>query len=67
MSQVELIQILDSSCPWCGSKLTVRIDNTTDDLELIEDCEICCAPIVFRVDRDLSGHINGVFAIRENE
>ena len=67
MNHIELIQAFDQECPWCGTGFTVEIDNTTVDPEIVEDCRICCAPILIRVERDYSGDITQVIANKENE
>lgn len=42
-------------CPWCGERLATRVDLTTADASYIEDCEVCCRPIEFSVERDPEG------------
>ena len=39
-------------CPYCGERLETRVDLTNDEPSYIEDCEICCRPIEFAVERD---------------
>ena len=36
-------------CPYCGESLEVSIDTSSGSHEYIEDCQVCCKPIVFRV------------------
>ena len=39
------------SCPHCGGSTVFFIDPSEGvKQELIEDCQICCRPIVFHVD-----------------
>lgn len=53
-------------CPYCGEPLTVFIDDSDGSQEYIEDCQVCCRPIVFRLTEELSGDITlSVFS--ENE
>jgi hypothetical protein len=40
------------SCPYCGERLTTRVDLTSDEAAYVEDCEVCCRPIEFAVERD---------------
>lgn len=39
-------------CPYCGEQLVCEIDTTLAHQEYIEDCQVCCSPIVFTVDID---------------
>ena len=50
----ELIQ-----CPYCGEQLEVVIDWSVARQEYIEDCQICCKPMVLTVNvvtRDGGSH-----------
>ena len=42
-------------CPWCGERLETRIDLSSPDTGYIEDCQVCCRPIEFGIERDASG------------
>ena len=53
-------------CPWCGERLETRVDMTAEDGEYIEDCEVCCRPIEFSVDRADGGALLSV-AVRRLE
>ena len=37
------------ACPYCGEQLQVLIDAQEQGSEYIEDCQVCCRPIVFHV------------------
>lgn len=47
-------------CPWCGERLLTRVDLTATDASYIEDCEVCCRPIEFSVERDPQGALLSV-------
>ena len=53
-------------CPWCGERLETRVDMTADEAAYIEDCEVCCRPIEFSVDRADGGALLSV-AVRRLE
>jgi len=36
-------------CPYCGEVIEVLIDSSIEQQEYIEDCQVCCRPIVFKV------------------
>jgi hypothetical protein len=42
-------------CPWCGERLQTRVDLTADEAAYVEDCEVCCRPIEFHIERDAGG------------
>ncbi|HTC16360.1 MAG TPA: CPXCG motif-containing cysteine-rich protein [Steroidobacteraceae bacterium] len=42
-------------CPYCGERLETRVDLTADEPRYVEDCEVCCRPIEFQVERDPGG------------
>src|SRR3984885_10384045 len=42
-------------CPYCGERLETRVDLTADEPSYIEDCEVCCRPIEFVLEREDSG------------
>lgn len=43
------------SCPYCGESITVLIDDSLPEQNYIEDCQVCCRPIVFNVFVDNTG------------
>ena len=53
-------------CPYCGEFITILIDCTIAEQSYVEDCQICCQPILIDVSvaRDSEIHVN---ARRENE
>ena len=42
-------------CPYCGERLQTRVDLTTEEPSYVEDCEVCCRPIEFHIERDGGG------------
>jgi hypothetical protein len=42
-------------CPYCGERLETRVDVTADEPAYVEDCEVCCRPIEFQIERDEGG------------
>jgi len=37
------------SCPYCGETISVLIDDSLPEQQYIEDCQVCCRPIVIDV------------------
>ncbi|MFT5709571.1 MAG: hypothetical protein ACI8QT_000257 [Halioglobus sp.] len=45
------------SCPYCGEAIDVLIDQQEAGHQYIEDCQVCCRPIVFNVGVDSMGNL----------
>jgi len=41
-------------CPYCGETIEVVVDATDLDQQYIEDCQVCCNPIVFSISESES-------------
>lgn len=53
-------------CPYCGESINVLLDPNESDQSYIEDCQVCCRPIVFNVVEDVDGDLQ-VSVRTENE
>ena len=63
-----MYQTATIDCPWCGSPTGITLDRPVDGQTFVEDCMVCCAPILVRLDCDpVSGELTGLSAVRENE
>ena len=51
MHRVEEVEL---HCPYCAESITMLIDGSVQQQRYIEDCEVCCRPIVlsYVVDED---------------
>ena len=54
------------SCPYCGETITILVDDSLPDQQYIEDCQVCCRPIVLNVSVDAGGDAI-VLVTSENE
>ncbi len=45
----------DIHCPYCGELISVLIDCSVEQQEYIEDCQVCCRPITFKVESTYDG------------
>lgn len=54
------------ACPYCGEIISVLVDCSVSAQEYIEDCQVCCRPIDFRVSVDEEGDFE-VSVYSENE
>ena len=39
----------DISCPYCGELINILVDPSMAEQNYIEDCQVCCRPIVLAV------------------
>lgn len=53
-------------CPYCGEAIEVLIDHQEAGDEYIDDCQVCCRPIIFKVTVDSVGNLS-VSVRDENE
>ena len=44
-------------CPYCGEAIAVLIDTQEQGERYIEDCQVCCRPIVFAISEGFRGEI----------
>ncbi len=55
------------SCPYCGETFETNVDASGGDQEYIEDCQVCCRPIVFRIRTDAAGNLLDVETRRDDD
>ena len=36
-------------CPYCWEMLDISVDPSVDEQEYVEDCQVCCNPILISV------------------
>lgn len=63
---MELLTETTVNCPYCGEPIEVLIDPQDAGQDYIEDCQVCCRPIIFTVTADAMGHLS-VSVRDENE
>lgn len=44
------LQSVNIQCPYCWEQIEILVDCSIDDQEYIEDCSVCCRPIVISVE-----------------
>jgi hypothetical protein len=54
------------SCPYCGEQISILVDDSLPEQCYVEDCQICCRPIVLDVSVNAEGDVT-VSARSENE
>ncbi|AWN14636.1 CPXCG motif-containing cysteine-rich protein [Salinisphaera sp. LB1] len=53
-------------CPYCGETITIVVDTTAGNQRYVEDCFVCCQPIVLTIATDDAGALDHVDAEPEN-
>lgn len=47
-----MLELQNYQCPYCGEPAEVSLDLSAGDQEFIEDCPVCCRPIIFDMHSD---------------
>jgi hypothetical protein len=47
-------------CPYCGEAFETLIDLSAGSASYIEDCQVCCQPIEFKVEVDSGGTLESL-------
>ncbi len=50
-----MLDWLPVSCPWCGECFETAVDASAGAQQYVEDCQVCCRPIVMHADVDGEG------------
>lgn len=61
-----MLAFLDIHCPYCGESIEIAVDGSIDRQTYIEDCQVCCRPIMLTASKDEDGE-QQVTARAENE
>jgi len=61
-----MLDTMHLQCPWCGERFEAVVDASAGDAEYVEDCPVCCRPIVFRLEADADGDVQRLRADRED-
>lgn len=56
---------VDLQCPACWETFVVLVDPSLSRQELVEDCAVCCRPLLLRIEIDAEGGVS-VDARRED-
>ena len=54
-------------CPYCGETFETGVDSSGGSQEYVEDCYVCCRPILFRIEVGAEGELTGLEVQREND
>jgi hypothetical protein len=59
-------QTADLTCPYCGEELEVAVDCSVRRQVYVEDCQVCCRPIVITLVSD-DGEVESIEGRTEDE
>lgn len=60
-----MIEAVLIQCPYCGEMITIEPEPSDEVVEYVEDCHVCCRPIVISIHFLECG--SEVVVRRENE
>ena len=60
-----MIQLETITCPYCWEPIEIALDLSVDSQQQVEDCSVCCRPIVIR-NRAENGELAALEAAAEN-
>lgn len=43
---METVEEIGAWCPYCGESITLLVDGSAGEQRYVEDCEVCCKPMV---------------------
>lgn len=61
-----MIQSATLTCPYCGEPILLSIDCSVGDQQYIEDCHVCCQPMLVSAKIDPEGRLLDVQLEQEN-
>lgn len=57
---------IEVQCPYCGQLIVIMIDCSIERQQYVEDCHVCCQPILLDIEVDDEG-VASLLAVREND
>jgi hypothetical protein len=54
-------------CPYCGEMIEILVDISLGEQQYIEDCSVCCAPILMSTQVDAAGQFSRIDLKRDDE
>ena len=61
-----MLEWITVNCPYCGEPFETSVDCSVSAQEYIEDCPVCCHPIVFSIAVDWDGALAAVETRQDN-
>lgn len=57
---------MEVECPYCGESQFINVELITEHQSYIEDCQVCCKPMVLNIEVDYETEQVHVYAQQEN-
>ena len=54
------------SCPYCGESYEVAVDCSAGNSQYVEDCQVCCQPILMTLTVNADGELQQFECRQEN-
>lgn len=54
---MEALQEKEITCPYCWESITILVDASVSQQDYVEDCFVCCRPILFSIHVDNEGFV----------
>lgn len=62
-----MLELVTLDCPYCGESFASQVDISAGAQTYVEDCAVCCRPIVVVVNVDGEGELESVGTRREQD
>jgi hypothetical protein len=62
-----MLEWITVMCPYCGESQETSVDCSAGSQCYVEDCQICCQPMVFNVQVETDGSLGAVDVRQEND
>ena len=62
-----MLETVDITCAWCWQLVPVTIDCSAGSAQLIEDCTVCCRPMLLSTTVGNDGTLQMIDAVRDND
>ena len=49
------LEAVNTQCPYCWEVIEITVDCSVSSQEYVEDCEVCCRPIVMNIELSEDG------------
>lgn len=50
-----MLPLTEIQCPYCGETIALAVDDSAGEQHYIEDCQVCCRPMVVVLSFDDEG------------
>ena len=57
-----MLEDVTVTCPYCWESITLELDLSQGDQTCVEDCPVCCEPILMHCRTDENGEFDGLDA-----